>query len=383
MTGLSTGPHIVVAHARRVPVGDRERLGERLAQEHVPGVLVRTCHRVELYTWDEQAIEAFAGDRPAGTELLRGESAARHVVEVAVGLDSAVIGEDQILHQLRTATAVARRTGLLDPALDRLMNVALRAGRRARSWRPGPKRSLADAAVEAIEQRIGHVAGRRVLVVGAGEMGRLSVLRAQRNQANVSVVSRTAAHAAALAAATGADRLAFDPGSSLDGVAAVIVALRGKWEIGPESIARLLAGRPTVVDLSVPGALPDAVIAGLGQHFISVDDLATLQLLDASPFDIAATRALVEEAMTEFQGWLEGRAGRLAASTLVDRAEIERKAELEHLWRDLPALDIQARAAIEQMSQHLVGRILREPLERLGRDEDGRSEAAARELFAL
>ena len=383
MTVASAGPHVVVAHARRVPVGDRERLAERLEQEHAPGVLVRTCHRVELYAWDAQTIERFVGDRPTGTELLSGDSAARHVVEVAVGLDSAVIGEDQILHQLRTATALARRTGVLDPGLDRLMNMALRAGRRARSWRSGPGPSLADAAIEAIERRIGRVAGRRVLVVGAGEMGRLSVLRAQLNQAHVSVASRTPAHAAALAAATGADRLAFDPGTALEGVAAVIVALRGTWEIGPASIASLLAGRPTIVDLSVPGALPDSVVAGLGNHVVSVDDLANLHDPDFSTFDLGSMRALVDEALTEFRGWLEGRAGRLAAGTLVNRAEIERKAELERLWRRLPTIDAEARAAIEQMSQHLVGRILREPLERLGRDADGHSEAAARELFAL
>ena len=93
--------------------------------------------------------------------------------------------------------------------------------------------------------------------------------------------------------------------------------------------------------------------------------------------------ALVEETVRPYADWQAGGDARATADALVRRADREREAELELLWRRLPDLEPEAREAIDGMTRHLARRLLREPLERLGRDSDGADEQAVRDLFAL
>jgi len=349
-------------------------------------MVLETCHRVEAY------LVPPAGDRPAsewlpaGGRILVGEAAIRHAIAVAVGRDSVVIGEDQILHQLRTSVDSARDGGGLDPILERLFALGLRAGRRARSWRDGPGRSLADVAVSVIERRAGSsVRGRPVLIVGAGKMGRLAVRSAAAAGASVSVANRSPERAISLASETGAQIEAFDPGPTIDRFAAVIVALGGPWSIAPATVDSLAGGSTVLVDLSMPVAVPQAVARRLDGRFVSADDLAVADagLVADTDRSLARLDELIAETAAEFCAWLDLSDGRAAAAALSARADRERDAELDLLWRQLPDLDADAHDAIERMSRHLARRLLREPLERLGRDADGRHERAARELFGL
>jgi glutamyl-tRNA reductase len=93
--------------------------------------------------------------------------------------------------------------------------------------------------------------------------------------------------------------------------------------------------------------------------------------------------ALVDRSTAEFLAWLQGRDGRAAAEALVKRADRVREAELAALWRRFPDLEPEARDAIEGMTRHLAKRLLREPLERLGRDTDGSNGRTIRDIFAL
>ena len=177
----------------------------------------------------------------------------------------------------------------------------------------------------------------------------------------------------------------FDPGREVDRYAAVFVALGGPWTIDPPTEAALLDRRPLVVDLSVPLAVPRVVVAGLGTRFVTADDLAHR--------DVAASEAaghpdprfdeLIDDTVQAFADWQARSDARAAAEALVKRADEEREAELAALWRQLPALEPEARQAIEGMTRHLAARLLRQPLERLGRDRDGAEERIVRELFAL
>ena len=97
----------------------------------------------------------------------------------------------------------------------------------------------------------------------------------------------------------------------------------------------------------------------------------------------ARVEALIDRTTVEFLDWLARRDGRATAEALVKHADREREAELAALWRRLPDVEPDARMAIEAMTQHLATRLLREPLERLGRDADGRDERIVRDLFAL
>jgi glutamyl-tRNA reductase len=316
---------------------------------------------------------------------LVGEPAVRHAISVAVGRDSVVVGEDQILHQLRESVDKARGAETLDVALERLFALALQAGRRARSWRQGPQRSLADVALSSIERQTGLLRGRDILVAGAGKMGRLAVRAAVAAGASVSVANRSAEGAGSLATASGARIEVFDPGRRAGTFAGVIVALGGPWPIGADTIGALAASATIVVDLSMPAAVPEAVAAALGPRFVSADALALADVDPGTPQDGSHARvdALIDRSTVEFLDWLKGRDGRATAEALVTHADREREAELAALWRRLPDLEPEARLAIEAMTQHLARRLLREPLERLGRDADGRDERAVRDIFAL
>ncbi len=414
----------VSAHARSVPSADRERLARLLADHADPGtVLLVTCHRVELYG-PESAIESAAAvardmvGREGSGRLRRldGRELVHHVVRLAVGLESAVAGEDQILHQLRDATTRARRAGPLDPALGRLLDVALRAGRRARTWLPAVRPSLADRALDLADaaddtvrgpairddrDRDGGVAERatgdgerRVLIVGTGPIGRLAATAARRRGLEVVVAGRTPARAEAIAASVGGRVVGFDPGPAcVRSVETVIVALAGPWLISAETASALAASPATVVDLSSPAALPATVATRLGARHRSIDDLARDDPQPDHPGvepGRSAGRSLarrlesfVDVVVAEHEQWLAGEADRQLARALADRAVAVRTAELEALWSRIPDIDGTARAAIEAMAENVTGRLLRDPLEQLSADPDGRRARAAQELFRL
>jgi glutamyl-tRNA reductase len=381
------GTHIValVTHARDVPAGERTAFARRLAEGLDDAALVlETCHRVEGYLDVRDDLDAIRQLLPRGGRMLIGTDAVRHAVAVAAGRDSVVIGEDQILHQIRLLLARTRRVRSLDPILERLFAAALHAGRRARSWRRGPVRSLADVALGGIAAQQGLLAGQPILVVGAGQMGRLAAHAAATAGARVSIANRSADRAAVIAAEVGGVAEAMDPGRRLRSYAGIIVAIGGAWPIAGEALEALSAGSGTVVDLSVPPALDDAVIAALGARFVSADALIALEPAAArDDHAIARLDALIDATAAEFDAWLDGHEGRAVAAALTARADRERLAELDELWRRLPDLAPGARQEIEQMSWHLARRLLHEPLARLGRDADGRAERAARDLFAL
>jgi glutamyl-tRNA reductase len=387
----ANGPDALVAlitHARHVPAPERERFGHALRDEFAGDPLIlETCHRVEAYALVEDdalrlGLEALL---PPGGRLLRGDDAVRHAMAVAVGRDSIVIGEDQILHQLRQSLDATRRSGGLDGALERLFALALQAGRRARSWRQGPQRSLADVALAMIERQTGSLRGRDILVVGAGKMGRLAAGAAVGTAASVSVANRSPDGARTLAATTGARVEDFDPGRRTGTFAGVIVALGGPWPIGSDAIDALAASATVVVDLSVPVAVPEAAVEALGPRFVSADAIARADADTGMAQDGSGARvdALVDRTVQEYLDWLKAHDGRAAADALIGRADREREAELALLWRRLPGLQPEARDAIEGMARHLTRRILREPLERLGRDIDGRDVRAVRDIFTL
>ena len=376
----------IVVHARRVPSIVREEFAASLAA--LPSsdamIVVHTCHRVEVYV----ALRAF-GDgplppSPPGAERLDDVDAARHLIAVACGLDSAILGEDQILHQIREALAAHRAERALDPVLNRLFQVALHAGRRAHDWLSGPHRSLGDVAVERIERGVGFTPGRPILVVGAGTMGRLASMSAVRSGAEVIIASRTGERAASLARDVGARTVSFAIDDELPPVAGAIVALGGRWAVSPEGARRLLEGGGTVVDLSSPPAVGDGLQRELGDRFVSVDDLAWGPEIALRGNLRARLERLVSESGSGYCHWLRSRDDTLPAiRELARAAEERRQSELDWLRRRLPDLTDQQRSLIEQMSNRLVAGILHAPRTALNADASGDLGHAARRLFGL
>lgn len=393
----------LVTHARHVPSEAREAFAAAAAA--VAGdpraILIRTCHRAELFVVDEPLSgrgPLVLPGLPPGGRRLDGVEAARHLFSVAAGLDSVVVGEDQVLHQLRECLAdrhlpaaarcpeqIGSPSDLavgLHPVLERLFQIALHLGRETRSWREGPPQSLADVALDRAATASGPLLGRRVLVVGAGRMARLAALAASRRGCHVLVANRSSDRAAALAFDANGEPVAFGPGAPLPDVDAVVIAIGARWPLSPQARADLVAGSMPVVDLSSPPALGEDLRDALGGRYTSVDDLAR------SPQDELRRRLRarfdrsLDEAEAAFVAWVSARVGVPAIQALSDRAEAHRAEELERLFRRLELADHE-RELVEQMSHRLVSGLLHAPLATLREDASGDLERAARTLFSL
>ncbi len=375
---------VLLAHARHVPLAERVRVAARLRSVRPAGsVLLETCHRVELYG-PAATLREIAGSEPIRAVTVEtGVDAARHAIRVAVGRDSAVVAEDQVLHQLRSSVQEARRRGPLAPGLDRIFDLALGAGRRARSWLPARRPSLADVAIEEATSRGSSRPG-PVLVVGAGEMGALAAQAVVSTGRPLVLASRTAQRAARLAADTGGTVIDMDPGAAaLHGFAGAVVALSGPWKLGEASCRALADGGAWVVDLSAPPSVPDELVRLLGSRFVSIDDLAHHDDRTRPAALLARLDVLVEDTLDAYRAWTVCERQREAARALADRASEARSVELAALWRRIPTLGPAERAEVERMAERLSEQLLRRPLERLQHDEDGRHDRAARELFGL
>ena len=375
----------LVAHARGVPSLAREEFAAECAalQGDDAVILVHTCHRVELYV----ALDAF-GDRelpalpPRGLRL-EDADAARHLIRVTCGLESAVLGEDQVLHQVRETYAERRDAHPLDPVLGRLFQVALNAGRRAHGWFEGSKRSLGDAALDEIERRAGTLTNQPILIVGAGSMGRLTAQAAARREARVIVTSRTAERAVCLARDVGGRALDCAVDGTLPPVVGAIVALSGPWQAHALDAQHLVDSGTPVIDLSSPPAVPAALQARLGDRFVSIDDLAWGPQTELAGGLRGRLDQLVTRSGREYCRWLLARDSLPAIQAMSEAAEGRRRAELEWLLRRLPGLSEQDRALVDQMSHRLVAGILHAPRSRLRVDDSGDLGRAARELFGL
>ena len=405
------GVSALVMHARNVHSARRERFAEEAVQlaRDPRVILLRTCHRVELYTATSHASDS-RGDGgelrlpelPAGGRRLEGDAVARHLFAVAAGLDSVVIGEDQVLHQLRETVnerhlatlddsgkecseghrpeLVMEHSGVLEPVLDRLFQLALHVGRQAHAWREGPPRSLADVALDRIEAT-GGLSGRTLLVVGAGQMSRLTAFAGARRGANVVVSNRTAERAAVLAADVSGTTTEF--GTVPADVAGVVIAVAGPWAVTESGLHTTLGQGATVVDLSSPPAVEARAAAALGSTYVSVDDIARGPTDTLRPKLRRRMERLIDEASAEIARWAIGRAGVPTIQALTQRAETRRAEELDRLLRRMPDLPEHERELVEQMSRRLVAGILHAPLESLRDDQSGENDRAARELFSL
>jgi glutamyl-tRNA reductase len=358
----SAEPWVLAVDAAEVAVEDRARFqaeAEAMLEFHAGWALLATCHRVELYGMGPVP-------RWPGVRTLRGRPAARRLLRVAAGLESAVPGEDEVLRQVRDALASARRRGI-DERLARLFEVAIATGRKVRAGRTQEGPGLAARALDWLDGRVG-LARQPVLIAGTGRMGTALARAAAGAGAVVTVAGRDPSRASVdlVAGAAAAPR-----------AAAVAVALAAPWEELAGHAGRL----PPVADLSSPPAVPEPVRAALGGDFLGIDALYGRSGRE-TPWAARASE-LVEQSADEYSGWLAGRGSVHTLRALQAQAEQRRLQRLERLLNRLPELTQRERELISAMSEQLVTDLLHEPLRALRADSDGSGAEAARRLFRL
>lgn len=356
-------------------------------------VIVSTCNRAELYaacddlTVARTAIPQFiseyhAVDHASVLPHVYDQSdleAVRHLFRVASGLDSLVVGEPQILGQVKeahTAATTARTSGAL---LNRLFHASFAAGKRVRTETAlgSGAVSISFAAVSLAKKIFGDLAGRSVLVIGAGEMGKLTALHMKsQGVQRVTIVSRTMAHAARTAEAIGgASAAPMEELDSLLGTVDIVITATGAasavlTKSRLEAIMRPRRSRPLfLIDIAMPRDVEPSA-GEIEQVFLyNIDDLqATVrENLARRASEVSRAEEIVGDEVRKFGQWLRSRGAIPTVVALRQRFEAVRRAELERLTASLPP---DARARVDDITRLVVEKLLLTPTERLKSVDD-------------
>jgi glutamyl-tRNA reductase len=294
---LTEQPWVAGVSAAERSAEERERIAADLRPEAgAAQVLLSTCHRVELYGFGEPPPLA------AGLPIQSGQAAVVHLLRVAAGLESALVGEDEVLHQVRDAFRdAAAGDHRLDVRLHRLFEAAVATGRRARAGRTATGVGLAGRAVDWLQGRT-PLRGGAVLVAGAGRMGSALAHAARKQGALVTIASRDPERAQRLAAVYGGSGVSLAEGAELvSRSAGVAVALSGPWQ----ELVAPADPLPPIADISAPSALPAALRARLNGGFLGVDELFAGGT--PPPGYVAAGELIVLGKAGEYLDWLEAR----------------------------------------------------------------------------
>ncbi len=376
-------------------------------------VVLSTCNRTEVYVVAERFHGAFGDVREFLCELgdltseelsphlysQHDEAAAAHLFSVAAGLDSAVLGESEILGQVRSAWEIAQREGAARSTLNLLMRAAIETGKRARS-ETGIGRgtaSVSHAAVEMLRDVVGDLTGRNVLVVGAGSMGEgVAVALGRAGRAEIVVANRSTDRGESLAARVGGTAIGFDDLATAIGRADVVVAGTGAGTpvlteplIG-EALTRRPSDRPLhVVDIAVPRDVEPSVADLDGVVVFDLDDLRDWadRGLSKRAVEAERVREIVREEVENFVVESAARQAAPLVAAFHDAAEQIRARQVERFGARLAGLDDAQRASVDALTKAIVSKLLHEPSVRLksqaGSPQGERNAAAVRELFDL
>ena len=350
-------------------------------------VVLSTCMRTEVYalvnrfhgamadireflaTWSGQPPEEFSGSLYSYFE----DAAVNHLFRVSSGLDSASLGESEVLRQVRQAWEVARQEGTCGPVLSGAFRHALQVGRRARAETTIARgtTSLSYAAVEMATSVLGGLEGKQALVIGLGEVGE-STARAFAGAPGaqpVLVANRTRLKANQVADLLGGRVASWgDLGAALARADVVACCTAGDGTLlSAALVGEALGQRPgrpmLLVDLAVPRQI-DGAVAGLpGVTLLNMDDVGTFisSRVDERRAEVPAVERILVDEFERYSTSLAARSVAPLVSSLHDRAEEIRRAELARFEARLSELSPAQRDALEAMTKRVVAKLLHTP----------------------
>jgi glutamyl-tRNA reductase len=408
---VSTVVCVGLSH-REAPIAVREQVAvpasqvvERLRElRALPGVsevmLLSTCNRLEIF--------AVAEGRGAGEDLLQqlgpqaapharcrfDDEALRHLFRVAASLDSMVVGEAQILGQVKDAAALAQAGGALGPTLGRAVERALAAAKRVRTETEIARGavSISSVAVRLAKKLIGDLAGRCVLLLGAGEMAQLAAreLRAAGAQ-EVLVANRSYAAAEELAREVSGVPVTLDELPQLLERADVVLCSTAApaFVVTREAMARAVKARryhPVfLVDLTLPRNVEPSANEVENVYVYDLDDLENVAARngEAREAQVGKAEAIVEEELHALLTQARERASLPVLARLRAHAEALARAEVERTLASLPTLDEADQKRVRAMAAAIVNKLLHAPTARLRSEGAGPLAEAAASLFGL
>ncbi len=380
------------------PVEEREQLAftvgelpaalEKLATGPGGAVIVSTCNRTELYTVAPESIapglvarlNAAKGADVAVQHfyVLSHAEAVGHLYRVAAGIDSMVLGESQILGQVREAMSAATEAGTLTGVLSHLFHTAMSVGKRARHETQIGRHavSVSSAAVMLARKSLGDLENKTVLVISAGSMGKLAAKAlAQQTGSRILVANRTWERAADLAEQLGANAEAYDMAHLRDALSVADIVISGtsseEFVLGSSDVLPVMDSRPgrelLFIDIAVPRDVDPSVLDVPGVHLWDIDDIeaVTSEGWNGRHAEVVKVEAIISEEVQAFEDWWKSLDVVPVITALVERAESIRASELERTLRSMPQVDEETRQRIEAMTQAIVKKLLDRPIARL------------------
>ena len=352
-------------------------------------VVLSTCNRAEIYAVGDndatvERVSRFfseyhglSHDQMAGHLYVRsGPEAARHLFRVAAGLDSLVVGEPQILGQVKAAYSAAHEGRFTAALMNRLFHSAFAAGKRVRSETGLGEGavSVSYAAIALAKKIFGDLKGRSVLILGAGEMAKLTGVHLQAQQVKqITIASRTLQTAQNLAAHLDGTAVPWDALDSALHAADIVVTATGASEpvlsrARIDEAMRRRRGRALfIIDIALPRDV-DAAAGDLDQVFLyNIDDLRAIvqENLARRTAELSRADAIVEEEVATFVAWMQSREIVPTVVALRQRFEAIRQSELARLEPKLTGLPPEARSRVDEVTRLIVEKLLLTPTEQL------------------
>jgi glutamyl-tRNA reductase len=373
------------------------------------GILLSTCNRTELYAVASpeaiahRLLESF-GLWPHALPFeawrryayqLSDEEAVAHFFRVASGLDSMVIGEAQVLGQIKKALVAARRAGTVDARLEIIARGAIRAAKRTRHETGIGRRpvSVSHAAVAAAASVLGDLNGRHVLLIGAGEMSEvaLRLLRKQRI-GNVYLASRTFERADEVAQPLGGQAVPFDAIDEIIGDVDIILTSSSAPHhvLDAPQVERFQSRRGgrslLIIDMAVPRDVDPEVAQVSGVHLLNIDDLHTMAESNREERKawVPAAERIIDDELHTTRLALEARESAPTVEALVHRVEQLRDGVLERHLSRVSTDQVETRDAMRGLADALTARFLHGPVRALRESPDPTLDAAVmRDAFDL
>lgn len=411
---------LVGVNHRTTPVSVREKVAISAEQlkdclsllhSYVPhGLILSTCNRTEVYTTSSDGklgVEAsikFLKDHSnmSDVSLLRhvyihqGQAGVEQLFQVTCGLDSMIVGEFEVLGQVRHALEVAEEVGMVNPLLRNMFQSAIRTGRRVREKTGIGKNALSvsSVAVDLAERAVGDLADRKIMVIGAGEAGRLvAQVVKKRGSSQIVVANRTQKRAARLAEALGGTPVGLkDLVNELTTASVVVSCAAAPYAIlDYHRVREAMRTRPelplVIIDIAVPRNAESSVGQIDNVFLYDIDDLTEISNRNRQQREgeIQAAMQIIATEVDRFISWWQDLEVSPIISALMKMADDIRSTQLKRTLRKLPPLSDEERDNLEAMTKAIVTKILMKPIDYLKANANSNRDYAeiVSELFQL